>query len=303
MKKGMGVGLVVLLVGAPAFGADADDQEIEQLRRELRALQDEVSTLRRAVFEIAESDRRRAGVLSGVLGGRDTSSAAPALPNRGGERAERTETRSRRTRRKAARAPTLDASREAAAGRVVGRVAVPKSEPVAYVYVQDIKGRMVRGQTVNIDQRGKQFVPNWAVIRRGTTVNFPNDDNIYHNVFSRTKGSNFDLGLYRRGESSKSHRFLKTGPVDVYCNIHPKMAARILVVPNGHFTKVESDGSFVLDKVPVGSRTIAAWSPGSKLATMKIQVNDSKTTEVLLKLNQRASAHLNKHGAPYGSYP
>ncbi len=298
MKKGMGVGLMMLLIGTPALAADPDKKDVEQLRRELRSLRDEVSTLRRAIFEIAESDRRRAGLLSGVLGGRQ-SSRAPSLPGRG-------ESRTRRNRRKSTttRAPTLTPTRnEAATGRVVGRVTVPSDEPVAYVYVQDIRGRTVRGQTVKIDQRGKQFVPNWAVIRRGTTVSFPNQDNIYHNVFSRTKGSNFDLGLYRRGETSKNHRFLKTGPVDVYCNIHPRMAARILVVPNGHFTKVEKDGSFVLDKVPVGSRTIAAWSPGSKLATMKIKVNDSKSTEVMLQLEQRASAHLNKHGAPYGSYP
>lgn len=301
MKNGMGFALATFFAATPAFGADSQAKEIAQLRRELRAMREEVSTLRRAVFEIAESDRRRAAILSGVLGGDRGSAKAPAAPRRRSARA------SSNGRPKAApsRAPSLDKTADEATtvGRVTGRVVVPSNEPVAYVYVQDLRGRSVRRKTVKIDQRGKQFVPDWAVIRRGTTVSFPNQDNIYHNVFSRTKGSNFDLGLYRRGDDSKSHRFLEPGPVDVYCNIHPQMAARILVVPNKHFAKVGEDGTFTLDRVPVGKRTIAAWSPTSKLATISVQVNDGATTEILLQLKQRASAHRNKHGQPYRSYP
>lgn len=302
MKKGMGLALAIFFAATPAFAADSQAKEIAQLRRELRAMREEVSTLRRAVFEIAESDRRRAAILSGVLGGDRGSSKAAAASRRRSVRVANGRPKAAPSRA----APSLDeapAAKATTVGRVTGRVVVPNNEPVAYVYVQDLRGRSVRRKTVKIDQRGKQFVPNWAVIRRGTTVSFPNQDNIYHNVFSRTKGSNFDLGLYRRGDESKGHRFLESGPVDVYCNIHPQMAARILVVPNKHFAKVDKDGTFTLDGVPVGKRTIAAWSPTSKLATISVQVNQGATSEILLQLKQRASAHRNKHGQPYRSYP
>ena len=68
-------------------------------------------------------------------------------------------------------------------------------------------------------------------------------DNIYHNVFSMSANNAFDLGLYNSGGEPKSHTFTEPGPVDVYCNIHPQMAASVLVVPNKHFAKVKADGS------------------------------------------------------------
>ena len=306
MKMEMAWALVVLLVATPAMGADSD-AEVEQLRRELRAVRDEVSTLRRAIFEIAESDRRRAADLANVLSS-NASTSAPSLPSRNKKRKRRGKAPPPKPNEAVKANLASDDSisertADRAAGRVAGQVEVPAGEPAAYVYVQDLRARPVRNKTVDIDQRGKQFVPSWAVVRLGTVVNFPNQDNIYHNVFSRTKGTNFDLGLYRRGDNAKGHRFLQPGPVDVYCNIHPRMAARILVVPNRHFTKVNPDGSFSLEKIPVGDRVIAAWSPGSKLSTLRIRVKAGRSTKAVLRLEQRASAHLNKHNQPYGSYP
>src|SRR4051794_9682364 len=48
-------------------------------------------------------------------------------------------------------------------------------------------------------QRDKAFVPEVLAVTRGTTVEFPNDDKIYHNAFSLSRVAKFDLGLYRGG--------------------------------------------------------------------------------------------------------
>jgi len=96
-----------------------------------------------------------------------------------------------------------------------------------------------------IRQKNLTFTPGLMVIVKGTTVEFPNDDKVFHNVFSVSKAARFDLGLYKSGES-KSVTFREAGVVDVYCNIHPEMAATILVVQNGWFTPAHSDGSYTL---------------------------------------------------------
>jgi hypothetical protein len=111
--------------------------------------------------------------------------------------------------RPAAAAPAVRPAAAAAVdvGVVRGKVSVPPGEPIAYVYVENVFAPPVRGKTVVIDQKNKSFAPGWAVIRRGTTVAFPNHDNIYHNVFSHSPGNSFDLGLYNSAEAAKSHSF------------------------------------------------------------------------------------------------
>jgi hypothetical protein len=160
----------------------------------------------------------------------------------------------------------------------------------------------VKGQKVVIEQSGKKFVPGWAVIQRGTNVSFPNKDNIYHNVFSLSPGNAFDLGLYNSGGDPKSHTFTESGPVDVYCNIHPQMQTSVLVVPNRHYAKIKADGSFELSGVPSGRRKLVAWAPGSRTTADWIEVTAGGAAEVALKLEPKSSAHKNKDGQAYGSY-
>lgn len=185
----------------------------------------------------------------------------------------------------------------------MGRIKVPSGEPVSYVYVENVRGRLVSGKRVKMVQSGKQFQPGWAVVEKGTVIEFPNEDPIYHNVFSRSKGNNFDLGLYRQGDETKSHRFIRPGPVDIFCNIHPRMAGRILVVPNKHFAKVAPDGSFKIEGVPAGRRKVVAWSPGSRTASAWVEVTENGEAKIDLELSKKDGAHRNKFGRPYGSYP
>ena len=160
----------------------------------------------------------------------------------------------------------------------------------------------VKGQHKVIEQAGKKFVPNWAVVQRGTAIAFPNNDNIYHNVFSLSANNAFDLGLYNSGGEAKSHTFTEPGPVDVYCNIHPQMAASVLVVPNKHFAKVKADGSFELPGVPSGRRKVVAWAPGSRPSTQWVEVAAGASADVNMQLESKASGHKNKAGQAYGQY-
>ncbi len=128
-------------------------------------------------------------------------------------------------------------------GTVAGKVTADDGARELVVYVEKVAGAQKKnGKVVNV-QRNSSFVPDLMVLRAGTKVDFRNDDKIYHNVFSLTPGSEFDLGLYRGGES-KPTNFDEPGEVDVFCNIHPNMVAKVLVLQNDFFANPSSDGTY-----------------------------------------------------------
>ena len=133
-----------------------------------------------------------------------------------------------------------------------GKVQLPAGEPVAYVYVENVFAPAVRGEKVKIEQVRKQFVPSWAVVQRGTTIEFPNNDNIYHNVFSQSSGNSFDLGLYNCSGSRQVPHLRGAGVGGHLLQHPPQMAASVLVVPNRHFAKVKPNGEFEIADVPGG---------------------------------------------------
>jgi plastocyanin len=182
-------------------------------------------------------------------------------------------------------------------GNVVGKI---KSPTTAYVYVEDIVATTKGG--AEMKQEGKQFVPQVLVVQKGTKVEFPNRDAIFHNVFSVTPDNSFDLGSYKQGES-RSVTMFKPGVVSVYCNMHPQMVGHILVVPSSHYVAAGKDGFFRLPNVPVGKHRIVAWAPNSKPVVSEIEVTEGEAASVELELKAgRASPHQNKDGMPYGSY-
>jgi plastocyanin len=124
---------------------------------------------------------------------------------------------------------------------------------------------------------------------------------VFHNVFSRTPGSVFDLGTVKGGESSPPVTLLTPGHVEIFCNIHSKMRADILVVPNGHYTRVRPDGSFVLANVPVGSRKLVVWGPRLKPVIQTVDVRSGVTVKFTPE-GARPGVHLNKQGRAYPSY-
>jgi plastocyanin len=285
--------IAVCVMNTPGLAQEtAKAKTIEDLQREVRVLETRLAALSAAAAEVSELMVRSAAIWSRALAGEPRGMERP--PVKGGSKAKSSSAVTPQ------RPRTLRAPQDV--GTVRGKVNVPAGEPIAYVYVENVFAPPVRGKAVVIDQKNKTFVPGWAVIRRGTTVEFPNHDNIYHNVFSHSPGNSFDLGLYNSGTPGKTHSFQSPGAVDIYCNIHPSMAASVLVVPNDLFAKVQPDGTFAIRNVPNGERKIVAWSPGTTPATQWVELKAGSNSDVELTLVHKSRVHKNLEGRAYGSY-
>ncbi len=134
------------------------------------------------------------------------------------------------------------------------------------------------GTRAVMDQRDENFVPQVLAITAGTTVDFPNSDRTYHNVFSFTKGNRFDLGRYGRGRS-KSVRFDRPGIVRVFCDIHSHMSAFILVFGHRFFAVTDAGGRYQIDGVPPGTYTLVAWNDGQARESRSVTVPDASGVE------------------------
>jgi plastocyanin len=172
------------------------------------------------------------------------------------------------------------------------------------VYIENVPGAAgpASSTRVSMEQKGRKFVPEVVVVQAGGEVDFPNDDKFYHNVFSRSAGNAFDLGLYRGGVSKTAT--LKTpGEVDVFCDIHPEMQAKILVVQNSFWVVAADNGTYTLKDVPPGSYQLIAWSAVHVPQKVAITVAATPlTSDFILKARPAAGAHLNKNGESYGRY-
>ncbi len=122
-----------------------------------------------------------------------------------------------------------------------------------------------------LNQRNQAFVPYVLAIRAGTTVDFPNRDRTYHNVFSFSKPRRFDLGRYAQGQS-KSVSFDEAGVVRVFCEIHSHMSAFILVFAHRYFATTDGEGRYRIDDVPPGTYTAVAWNDGEPRETRTVRV-------------------------------
>jgi plastocyanin len=152
-----------------------------------------------------------------------------------------------------------------------------------------------------IASKNKRFDPRITAVRAGTTVEFPNLDGIFHNVFSLSPGATFDLGLYRNG-ATRSMTFDTPGLVRVYCNIHPQMAAYLLVLDGTIWARTGADGSAVLANVPAGRATVRAWDERGGEYRGTVDVAAGKPASLAIALdgsNFKETPHLNKHGRPY----
>jgi plastocyanin len=131
----------------------------------------------------------------------------------------------------------------------------------------------------SLDQRNESFVPYVLAVRAGTTVDFPNSDRTYHNVFSLSKAKRFDLGRYGRGRS-KSVRFDQPGVVRVFCDIHSHMSAFVLVFAHRYFATTDPEGRYRIDGVPPGTYTVVAWNDGQERETRSVRVGDGEAVEL-----------------------
>jgi plastocyanin len=126
-------------------------------------------------------------------------------------------------------------------------------------------------------QRDARFAPPFLAVARGQTVTMPNDDTIYHNVFSFSEPNDFDLGLYPAGES-RSVSFRNAGAVRVYCSIHESMNATLFVAPTPWFTIAGPDGRFALSALPEGRFRLRTWAEKLPPAERVVVLGGGTTT-------------------------
>lgn len=166
--------------------------------------------------------------------------------------------------------------------RTIGTHTPPPAPEIKNVVVY-MKGAPFRGalpaMKAELRQQNETFVPHVVAITRGSTVSFPNDDPFFHNVFSLSSASSFNLGRYPSGQT-RTQQFSKAGLVKVYCEIHSHMSASILVLDHPYFAMPDNDGTFVLPDVPPGRYTIVGWHERVGERTASIQVDPGKVISV-----------------------
>lgn len=184
----------------------------------------------------------------------------------------------------------------AAAGQEVG--ASEMRQAVVY-YVADQGAAPVRPGRYRIYTHNKQFEPESMVIPLGSTISFPNQDEILHNVFSVTPKSSFDLGIYGEGKSAE-YTFKQTGLVLINCNVHHAMQANVLVIDSPYFSSPGNDGGFELKNLPAGTGTLMVWHPRAAIEATVQRIPAAGPVVLRLSLTKpRISDHLNKERKPY----
>ena len=148
------------------------------------------------------------------------------------------------------------------------------------VFVKDApRDGTLTSMRTQMRQQDEGFVPRLVAITRGSTVEFPNSDPFFHNVFSLSRGATFDLGRFPRGES-RSRAFTRPGLVKVYCHLHSQMSAAIMVFDHSHFTIPEGDGHFSLADVPAGEYRLSAWHERVGESSKSIVVTAGRTVTI-----------------------
>jgi plastocyanin len=158
-------------------------------------------------------------------------------------------------------------------------------EKINYAELRDfvvfIEGRMTNEVSATnlfktvLTQKDAMFKPHVLPVYVGTTVKWPNEDDIFHNVFSMSEPKEFDLGLYKGSPTNKVMTFDKPGRVDVFCSIHSSMHCVVLVLPNPYFASTDAKGRYTIAEVPPGDYKLKAWHERLPPQTKEITVPEN----------------------------
>jgi plastocyanin len=183
--------------------------------------------------------------------------------------------------------------------RTLTRPGTPASSAIVYAEPID-RAAAQKAATVTLTQKDKTFFPRILAIPVGSTVDFPNEDTIFHNVFSLSGPQPFDLGLYRSG-ATRARTFAQAGDYRVFCNIHPQMTALILVVATPYVATPGPTGRYVLD-LPPGRYKITARSDHASPVSVEVVATAGTTDAAALTLDETTwvdTPHKNKFGQDY----
>lgn len=163
-----------------------------------------------------------------------------------------------------------------------------------------------RAQTYTLIQKNKQFIPHLLVVPTGSSVDFPNLDPFFHNVFSLFNGKRFDLGLYE-AHTHRAVKFDREGVSYIFCNIHPEMGAVIIALSTPYYGISRPDGTIIIHNVPSGSYRLRVWAENVDNDRLKALGRDveisSQDTQLgtfhLTATGDLMTHHANKFGQDY----
>jgi plastocyanin len=162
-----------------------------------------------------------------------------------------------------------------------------------------------RLDSLRLVQKNKSFDPHVLVVPAGSSVEFPNHDPFFHNVFSLFEGKRFDLGLYEAG-TSRMVRFDRPGISYIFCNIHPEMSAVVITLDTPWYAVAKGSGEVSIPGVPYGRYWLHVWSEGMgpesrDPAAREITIGEGSTLGVIRvpANNGQSLAHKNKYGRDY----
>jgi plastocyanin len=160
----------------------------------------------------------------------------------------------------------------------------PSATPVpVVVWVDGPRASALSGERLVLSQRNVQFSPLLLVVVAGQSVEMPNEDDIAHNVYSRSASKSFNLGIYGKGET-KSVTFDQVGLIDVLCSIHHRMRAEILVVPNPHYALTAIGSRYQIRDLPGGAYSLRTWSKSVPETRQEIAVPENGDVTLNLSL-------------------
>ena len=133
---------------------------------------------------------------------------------------------------------------------------------------------------VRIEQRGYQFRPALTVVQSGTPVVFPNEDQLYHSVFSKSPAKRFDLGRFRKGEEPPAVVMETPGLVQLFCEVHEHMRANLVVVDTPWFAVTDPEGRFSIDGIAPGKHVVSVWLSPRQTVTREVELAAGQALEV-----------------------
>jgi len=172
---------------------------------------------------------------------------------------------------------------------------------VVYLVPADSGAAKTKPTKAAVSMNGRAFVPHVQVVTPGSKVEFPNQDPFSHNIFSTAAGAAFDLGLYGAGKS-KDAVFRRAGAFPIYCNIHPRMTAFVVVAPSPWYAQAGNDGRWSIAGVPAGEYTLHVWHERATPVAQKVTVPATGLGDLATTLDARGfkfAQHRNKFGKEY----